>query len=79
MKFAFIETHRGQFGIATMCRVLGVSRSGFYDWSKRSESCRAQENRRLLGRIRQIHADPFDLKDLRTVLREGEMARPDGW
>ena len=29
--------------------------------------------------IRQIHADPFDLKDLRTVLREGEMARPDGW
>jgi DNA-binding transcriptional LysR family regulator len=29
--------------------------------------------------IPHIHADPFDFKDLRSVEREGEMARPDGW
>ena len=29
--------------------------------------------------IPHIHADPFDFKDLRTVPREGEMARPGGW
>lgn len=35
-----------------MCRVLGVSRSGFYQWLAKPLSDRAQENQRLLGLIR---------------------------
>jgi len=35
-----------------MCRVLGVSASGFYDWLERAPSARAQENDRLLKAIR---------------------------
>ncbi len=38
-----------------LCRVLGVSRSGFYDWLFRPESKRAQANRRLLQHIERIH------------------------
>ena len=31
-KYAFIKAHRNEFDTATMCRVLQVSRSGFYEW-----------------------------------------------
>jgi putative transposase len=40
-----------------MCRVLGVSRSGFHAWANRAPSSRALEDVRLLERIRQIHAE----------------------
>jgi putative transposase len=38
-----------------MCRVLGVSHSGFYDWFERPPSARDQENERLLKSIRLSH------------------------
>ena len=38
-----------------MCRVLGVSRSGFYSWFNRPESRRTVENRRLDVHIRAIY------------------------
>ena len=37
-----------------MCRVLSVSRSGYYRWRGRPESRRAIENRRLDAHIRAI-------------------------
>ena len=39
-----------------MCRVLGVSTSGYYAWLKRPPSKRAQEDAKLTERIRKIHA-----------------------
>lgn len=38
-----------------MCRVLEVSRSGYYDWVHRPMSQREQSNRMLLEQIRTIH------------------------
>jgi len=38
-----------------MCRVLEVSRGGYYDWLKRPESRRAREDRALLVHIRASH------------------------
>lgn len=40
-----------------MCRVLGVSRSGYYAWLKRLPSAREMANRQLLREIRAIHAE----------------------
>jgi len=40
-----------------MCRVLQVSRSGFYGWLCRSESARSRRHRNLTIRIRQIHIE----------------------
>ncbi len=45
------------FRIATMCRVLGVSTSGYYAWLCRSRSKRAREDEELLERIQRIHAE----------------------
>jgi putative transposase len=39
-----------------MCRVLGVSASGYYAWQSRPLSARAQADRALLEQIRAIHA-----------------------
>jgi transposase InsO family protein len=38
-----------------MCKVLEVSRSGYYAWKKRSPSARQRANEQLLERIREIH------------------------
>lgn len=37
------------------CRVLDVSRSGYYDWRGRPPSARAEENTLLLKQIAEIH------------------------
>ena len=55
MKYAFIDEHRSGFRVKKMCRVLGVSRSRYYAWRRRSKSCRQQENERLLEKIREAH------------------------
>ena len=54
MKFHFIREHRQEFSLSGMCRVLDVSRSGFFAWLKRVESRRKREDATLLRRIREI-------------------------
>ncbi len=55
MKYACIQAHRQVFPVALMCRVLGVSRSGFYAAQQRTLSQRAQTDQRLRLDIRAIH------------------------
>jgi putative transposase len=56
MKFEFIHHHVGQFKVRIMCRMLKVSRSGYYAWCKRLPSAREQEDNRLLALLRQLFA-----------------------
>ena len=55
MKFRFMAAHRRQFRVRLMCKVLEVSRSGFYAWLKRGPSRRALEDADLLQRLEAIH------------------------
>ena len=54
--FRFVEQERAAFPVATMCRVLGVSPSGFWAWLRRDPSDRAVSDAALTDRIRTIHA-----------------------
>ena len=46
---------RDEYSVVELCRVLGVSRSGYYAYRKRSPSPRALENQHLLRDIKDIH------------------------
>lgn len=50
-----MRAHQGTHRVATVCRVLGVSASGYYAWQSRPLSARAQTDRELLEHIRTIH------------------------
>ena len=57
MKYRMIERCREAFPVRLMCRCVRVSPSGYYGWVTRPPSRRAQDNTRLLSRIRQLHAE----------------------
>lgn len=73
MKYPFIVRHRAVWSVSELCRTLGVSRSGFYEWHGRSPSAREQANERLTGRIREnyqasdrTYGSPRVWRDLRA-------------
>lgn len=51
MKFAFIDAEKAHFPITVMCRVLGVSRAGFYAWKTREPSKHDEEDELLRAHI----------------------------
>ncbi len=57
MVFRFVEREKASFPVATMCRVLEVSPSGYWAWSRRPPSARARSDERLTATIRTIHQD----------------------
>jgi putative transposase len=50
--YEFIKANRDQYPVEVMCRVLGVTRSGYYQWLAHPISNRAHEDARLLRLIR---------------------------
>jgi putative transposase len=55
VSYGFVHDHVALFPVQLMCEVLGVSRSGYYDWVSRPESARAAEDRGLAAEIRASH------------------------
>ena len=56
MRFAFMAAHARIYHVTTMCRVLEVSRAGYYAWRARPLCQRGQDDAVLRARIRQIYA-----------------------
>jgi len=54
MKYAFILAHERMFCVKRMCKVLNVTRSGYYAWCKRPPSKREQANLALVEEIKKI-------------------------
>jgi putative transposase len=56
VKFAFIAVEQVAFSIVMLCRVLGVSTSGYYAWAGRSASPRSKRDDELGEHVRAAHA-----------------------
>jgi putative transposase len=54
MKYRFMEGYGSGFEVRKMCRVLGVSRSGYYSYLRRGLSQRNEENKRIVTKIKEI-------------------------
>jgi putative transposase len=55
VKYARIERCRDRYPVRLMCRLLGVSRSGYYAARKRPESTRSKRDRDLMEEIKRVH------------------------
>jgi putative transposase len=55
VKSGVIEQMRQNYPVPPMCRLLGVSVSGYYAWRKRSPSLRAQQEPRLEAEVLAAH------------------------
>jgi putative transposase len=63
--------------VAALCRLLGVSRSGYYAWRRRPPSARARADRGLGQRIREIHEQSrgtYGAPRIRAELRDAGVA-----
>jgi putative transposase len=50
-----VKANQAELPVRTLCRVLRVSASGYYDWRDRAPSARARDNAALMQRIEQVH------------------------
>jgi putative transposase len=53
--YEFVDREKAKYAVATLCRVLGVSPSGYWAWRRRQPSIRAQVDGVLSGQIVAIH------------------------
>ena len=74
MKYRLIEQERGSYPVFLMCKLLSVSRQGYYQWRSQSHqrAMRADEERTVVDKIRACHqasrhtyGSPRITKDLR--------------
>ena len=70
MRDAFIEDHRATWPIAIQCRVLAVSRSGYYEWRRRPASECAKRRESLTAQIRKFHVSHHASYGSPRVFRE---------
>lgn len=67
MRYRFIRNHQGQFRVGPMCRVLSVSRSGFYSWMDDEPNARVTSDEDLLGSIIRIHKESGETYGSRRI------------
>lgn len=56
-RFRFVRGHASEYAVTTLCRVLEVSKAGYYAWVKRPQSRRGAEETALLTAIRAVHGE----------------------
>ena len=55
MKFAFIDAERSQWPVAVLCKMLEISRSGYYAWTTRPEAPKEKADAEVVAEIRAAH------------------------
>jgi putative transposase len=67
---AFIEEHRGRFGVEPICRVMGFNPSTYYAARDRAPSARALRDDVLKDEIARVHKENYGVYGVRKVWRQ---------
>jgi len=70
MKYRFMAEQRSLYAVKEMAEALGVSTSGYYEWSKRGKSQRETTREHLIFEIRQIYEENHGTYGSPRVSRE---------
>ncbi len=70
MKYAWINKHRQEFPVTQMCRVLGVSRSGYYDSRDRRESERSRRSARIRECVARVYQETDTIYGATKIAQE---------
>lgn len=73
-RFRFVEQEAAQFPVSLLCRVVGVTRQGFYAWRRRSPSARELADRELAERIREVHLETEGIYGAPRIYSELKLA-----
>jgi len=57
VRYQFVKEHQDRWKVGRMCRLLNLSRSGFYRWRKGVLSARSMRNEQLSWEIGRIYAE----------------------
>jgi putative transposase len=69
-RFRFVEAEAAQFPVSLLCRVVGVTRQGFYAWKRRPPSARELADRDLSERIKQIYSETEEIYGAARIYSE---------
>ena len=72
--YRFISAEKARTPVSVCCRLLEVSRSGYYDWARRAPSDRALNDAWLTGLIKRIYSENRGVYGARRVHAELRMA-----
>jgi putative transposase len=76
MKFGFIHAEKAYFPVAVLCRLLGVSRQGYYAYATRPPSARTISEQKLGRQVQQLFKASEERYGSPRVLRE---LKASGW
>jgi putative transposase len=54
-RFRFIDAEKARFPVSLLCKIVGVSKSGYYAWKNRAPSKRSREDAVLKEKIREVY------------------------
>lgn len=70
MKYAWMKEHRDQYTIKQLCRVLQVSKSGFYAWRQRKPSSRAHRTALIHQSVEQVFKESHGIYGSYKIAQE---------
>jgi putative transposase len=72
VRYQFIDTAKKAYPLSLLCKVMRVSRSGFYFWRTKDKSFRQKERDRLLPKVKAIHRQTKESYGARRISEELE-------
>jgi putative transposase len=67
---AYIDQHKGRYGVEPICRVLPIAPSTYYQHTKGPRSARAVRDAQLKVEIRRVHAEHLGVYGARKLWRQ---------